>query len=102
MWKINHAILNQKVAHLGCGFSIAKVGVIMFNLATGTVIALAIDVLNIHNLKLARKLYQELNPKDILLGDRAFCAYAALISIKKLVCDAVFRRRVSTTTGRTL
>ncbi len=54
----------------GCGFPIAKIGVI-FSLATGAAVALCIDVLNTHDLKLARKLYQFLHPKDILLGDRA-------------------------------
>jgi hypothetical protein len=54
----------------GCGFPIAKIGVI-FSLATGAAIAVAINVLNTHDLKLARQLYQELNPSDVLLGDRA-------------------------------
>ena len=40
-------------------------------------------------------MYQFLHPKDILLGDRAFCAYADLISIKNLGCDAVFRKHQS-------
>ncbi len=57
---------NQKA---GCGFPIAKIGVI-FSLATGAAVALAIDVLNTHALK-ARKMYKELNPSDVLLGDRA-------------------------------
>jgi hypothetical protein len=82
----------------GCGFPIAKIGVI-FSLATGAAIALVIDVLNTHDIKLARKLYQFLNPLDILLGDRAFCAYADLISIKNLDCDAVFRKHQSRTTS---
>ena len=75
----------------GCGFPIAKIGVI-FSLATGAAIALAIDVLNTHDLKLARKLYSFLNPLDVLLGDRAFCAYADLVFIRNLGCDAVFRK----------
>jgi hypothetical protein len=79
---------------LGCGFPIAKISVI-FSLATGAAIALAIDVLNTHDLTLARKLYEFLKPNDILLGDRAFCAYADLISIKNLGCDAVFRKHQS-------
>lgn len=54
----------------GCGFPIAKIGV-LFSLATGAAVALFIDVLNIHDIQLARKLYKELNPKDVLLGDRA-------------------------------
>jgi hypothetical protein len=36
---------------------------------------------------------------DILLGDRAFCAYADLIAIKKLGCNAVFRKHQSRTTS---
>jgi hypothetical protein len=83
-----------KSQKLGCGFPIAKIGVI-FSLATGAAIALAIDVLNTHDLKLARNLYQVLNPLDVLLGDRAFCAYADLVAIKNLGCDAVFRKHQS-------
>ncbi len=75
----------------GCGFPIAKIGVI-FSLATGAAVALVIDVLNTHDIKLARKLYEFLNPLDILLGDRAFCASADIVAIKKLNCDAVFRK----------
>ncbi|MBN3926209.1 IS4 family transposase [Nostoc sp. NMS4] len=75
----------------GCGFPIAKIGVI-FSLATGAAVALCIDVLNTHDIKLARQLYQFLNPLDILLGDRAFCAYADMVAIKKINCDAVFRK----------
>ena len=54
----------------GCGFPIAKISVI-FSLATGAAIDLAIDVVNTHDLRLARKLDQFLNPLDVLLGDRA-------------------------------
>ncbi|MFN6455600.1 MAG: IS4 family transposase [Nostoc sp. EfeVER01] len=75
----------------GCGFPIAKIGVV-FSLATGAAIAVCIDILNTHDIKLARNLYKFLNPLDILLGDRAFCTYADLISIKNLNCDAVFRK----------
>lgn len=82
----------------GCGFPIAKIGVI-FSLATGAAVALVIDVLNTHDIKLARKLYQFLNPLDVLLGDRAFCAYADMVSIKNLNCDAVFRKHQARTTS---
>ncbi|MFH7024062.1 MAG: hypothetical protein ACHBN1_01305 [Heteroscytonema crispum UTEX LB 1556] len=75
----------------GCGFPIAKIGVI-FSLATGAEEALCIDILNTHDIKLARDLYQFLNPLDILLGDRAFCSYADLAFIKNKNCDAVFRK----------
>ncbi|WP_414543666.1 IS4 family transposase [Nostoc sp. CCY0012] len=75
----------------GCGFPIAKIGVI-FSLVTGAAVALCIDVLNTHDIKLARKLYSFLKPNDVLLGDRAFCAYADMFAIKQLNCDAVFRK----------
>jgi len=51
----------------GCGFPIAKIGVI-FSLVTGAAVALVIDVLNTHDIKLARQLYQFLNPLDLLVG----------------------------------
>ncbi|MFN6496324.1 MAG: IS4 family transposase [Nostoc sp. DedQUE01] len=81
----------------GCGFPIAKIGVI-FSLMTGAAVALCIDVLNTHDIKLARKLYSFINPNDVLLGDRAFCAYADMVSIKKLGCDVIFRKHQSRTT----
>ncbi len=71
----------------GCGFPIAKIGVI-FSLVTGAAVALCIDVLNTHDIKLARNLYSFLKPNDVLVGDRAFCAYADMFTIKKLDCDA--------------
>lgn len=75
----------------------AKIGVI-FSLVTGAAVALCIDVLNTHDIKLARKLYSFLKPNDVLVGDRAFCAYADMFTIKKFNCDAVFRKHQSRTT----
>jgi hypothetical protein len=62
------------------------------SLATGAAIALIIDVLNTHDVKLARRLYEFLNPDDVLLGDRAFCSYADLVFIRKRQAHAVFRK----------
>lgn len=81
----------------GCGFPIAKIGVV-FSLVTGAAVALCIDVLNTHDIKLARRLYSFLKPNDVLIGDRAFCAYADMFTIKNLDCDAVFRKHQSRTT----
>lgn len=78
----------------GCGFPIAKIGVI-FSIATGAAIGLVIDIFNTHDIQLARKLYKFLKPGDVLLGDRAFCAYADLIKIKSLDCDGLFRKHQS-------
>ncbi len=71
--------------------TIAKIGV-LFSLATGGAIALVIDVLNTHDVKLARRLYEFLNPGDVLLGDRAFCSYADLVFRQNYQADAVFRK----------
>lgn len=83
----------------GCGFPLAKIGV-LFSIATGAAIALAIDVFNTHDVKLARRLYQFLAPSDVLLGDRAFCSYADLVFIKNHGCDAVFRKHQGRQTQR--
>lgn len=45
------------------------------------------------------KLYNFLKKGDVLLGDRAFCAYADLVLIKSLDCDAVFRKHQSRKTS---
>lgn len=73
----------------GCGFPLAKIGA-LFSIATGAAVALAIDVFNTHDIQLARRLYEFLSPGDVLLGDRAFCAYADIFQIKNLGCDAIF------------
>lgn len=78
----------------GCGFPIAKIGV-LFSLATGAAMAIAIDALNINDIKLARKLYQFLRPLDVFLGDSAFCSYADFFWISQLGCDAVVRKNNS-------
>jgi|GEM_PF-1558752 len=75
----------------GCGFPIAKIGV-FFSLATGAAIAVVIDVLKTHDIKLARPLYDFLNPRDVLLGDRAFCSYADVVFVKNRQADVVFRK----------
>jgi hypothetical protein len=49
-------------------------------------------MLNTHDVKLARRLYEFLSPGDVLLGDRAFCSYADLVFIKNCQADAVFRK----------
>nr|WP_274517503.1 transposase [Fortiea contorta] len=75
----------------GCGFPIASICVI-FSLITGAATALAIDILNTNDLKLARRIYQFLNPLDILLGDSAFCSYADFFWISNNGCDAIVRK----------
>jgi hypothetical protein len=51
----------------GCGFPTAKIGA-LFSLATGVALALVIDVLNTHDVKLARKLYDVLKRARCSIG----------------------------------
>ncbi len=80
-------VSSQKV---GCGFPIAKIGV-LFSYATGAVMGIAIDIFNTHDINLARELTKYLEAGDILLGDRAFCAYSDICLWIKQGCDAVVR-----------
>lgn len=75
----------------GCGFPIASLCVI-FSLITGAATALSIDKLNTNDIKLARRIYQFLNPLDVLLGDSAFCSYADFCWVSNQGCDAVVRK----------
>lgn len=79
---------SQKV---GCGFPLAKI-MVLFSITTGAAIEIVIDVFKTHDIKLARVLYNYLNPGDIALGDRAFCAYSDIYFLQKQSCDAIFRK----------
>ncbi len=68
---------NQKVypqtskQKAGCGFPLAKLGV-LFSLNLKA-IAVIIEVFKTHDVKLARQLYENLDPGDVFLSDRACC-----------------------------
>jgi hypothetical protein len=89
-------LLNQKAypqpssQAFGCGFPIAKIGA-LFSITTGAAVAVVIDILNTHDIKLARQIYPFLSLGDVLLGDCVFCSYADIVFIKNKACDAVFR-----------
>ncbi len=89
--KIRLLTHNLIVKPVCCGFPIAKFGV-LFSLTTGAAVTVIVDILNTHGVKLARKLYQELDSGDILLGDRAFGSYADFVFVQNHSCDAVFRK----------
>ena len=74
----------------GCGFPLAKIGV-LFSYATGSVVGTVIDIFKTHDIKLARKLTDYLDAGDILLGDRAFCSYIDIYLWKKKGVDSVMR-----------
>ncbi len=74
----------------GCGFPLAKLGV-LFSLNLKA-IAVIIEVFKTHDVKLARKLYENLSPGDVFLSDRACCSYADIYFLQQRQCDAVIRR----------
>lgn len=73
--KIRRFILNPALNRLVVAFPSPKLVFYSVSLQVQKR-ALVIDVLNTHDVKLARRLYEFLNPNDVLLGDRAFCSYA--------------------------
>ncbi len=70
---------------------LAKI-MVLFSITTGAAIGIVIDVFKTHDIKLARVLYKYLNPGDIALGDRAFCAYSDIYFLQSQSCDAIFRK----------
>ena len=74
----------------GCGFPVAKI-VTMFSWATGAVRDVAIGVYRSSELILWRQLWGQLQPGDIVLGDRLYCAYSYLSELLQIRCDGVFR-----------
>lgn len=93
--KQNQAIYPQHSNQAcGCGFPIAKI-VVMFSLATGAVTDVLIAALKTSEVVLARQLYHNLLPRDVLLADRAFGTYVDLVSVQAQQADAVFRKHQS-------
>ncbi|MGK7887446.1 MAG: IS4 family transposase, partial [Crocosphaera sp.] len=88
--KNQKAYLQHGSQKKGCGFPLAKIGV-LFSYATGSVVGIVIDIFKTHDIKLARKLSDYLDPGDILLGDRAFCSYIDIYSWKNKGIDSVMR-----------
>jgi hypothetical protein len=74
----------------GCGFPVAKV-VAMFGWASGAVLQAAIGPWNEHELPLWRRLWNQLSPGDLLLGDRLYCTYADMVGLMHRGCDCVVR-----------
>ena len=59
----------------GCGFPVAHL-VMLFDLATGMLLRVTTSPLRTHDMSQSAHLSRELEPGDIVLGDRAFCSYA--------------------------
>ena len=75
----------------GCGFPVMRV-VALFSLATGTLLALAKDKLTVHERTLFRRLWERLEPGEVVLGDRGFNSFADLYWLGAGGVDSVMRK----------
>jgi len=74
----------------GCGFSLMKF-VVLFSLCSGAVLNVMLGNKHCHDLRLLRRLWDELKKGDILLGDRAYGEYTTLAGLPLQGVDAVAR-----------
>jgi hypothetical protein len=74
----------------GCGFPVARL-VALFDWATGALVDLAVDKLKVHEVHLARRLWDQLSPGEVLMGDRAFSSYGDLARLLARGVDSVCR-----------
>jgi len=74
----------------GCGFPIMKL-LALFSLASGSVVRVATGNLHDHDLRLLRKVWEDLKRGEILLGDRHFGDYTTLADGPRRGVDVVSR-----------
>ncbi|MEM1281436.1 MAG: IS4 family transposase [Cyanobacteria bacterium P01_H01_bin.152] len=76
----------------GCGFPIAQL-VVVFSLTTGVVIEALCATLSTSEIVMARQLYHQLQPDDVLLADSAFGSYVDMALVQAVRADGVFRKQ---------
>ncbi|WP_165075239.1 IS4 family transposase [Paludisphaera rhizosphaerae] len=74
----------------GCGFPVAKL-LALFHVETGMLLRMTTAPLRSHDMAGAGAISSELEPGDVLLGDRGFCSYAHLAILIGRGVFAVFR-----------
>jgi hypothetical protein len=74
----------------GCGFPVAK-WLALFDLTTGMLLRSAVAPLRTHEMSQSSAISRELQPGDLVLGDRGFCSYAHLAILTQRELHAVFR-----------
>jgi len=74
----------------GCGFPLMKF-VVLFSLCSGAVLNVMLGNKHCHDLRLLRRLWDELKKGDILLGDRAYGEYTTLAGLPLQGVDVVAR-----------
>jgi len=89
----------------GCGFPVANL-VGLFCWSTGALVHLAIDSRHVGELNLFRRLFQWLQPNDVVVGDRLYGNYYEMAALSARGVHAVCRinraRRVDFRRGRRL
>ena len=74
----------------GCGFPVAK-WLALFDLTTGMLLRSAAAPLRTHEMSRSSAISRELEPGDLVLGNRGFCSYALLALLTQRELHAVFR-----------
>jgi Transposase DDE domain len=74
----------------GCGFPVLKL-VVLFCLQSGAILQVMLGNLQAHDLRLFQRLWQQLKPGDILLGDRAWGEYTTVAGLPRQGVDVVAR-----------
>lgn len=74
----------------GLGFPILKL-VGLFDLASGALQSYATGTLQEHDATLFRTLWADLERGDVIIGDRAFCSYTTMASLRKKSVDGIWR-----------
>ena len=74
----------------GCGFPVLKF-VALLSLSSGAILNVILGSLRHHDLRLLRRLWDQLQKGDILLGDRAYGEYTTLAGLPKQGVDVVAR-----------
>ena len=89
----------------GCGFPVAK-WVALFDLATGMLLRVSVGPMRTHDLSKTPEVESDVQPGDVILGDRGFCSYAHIAMLVQCGVHAVFRMNqkqlVDFTPGRPL
>lgn len=74
----------------GCGLPLAHV-LTLFDAHTGLLLDMAVDPGSTHDLRRAHDLHPALREGDVVIGDRAFCAYTHLYALSEKKMHGVFR-----------
>lgn len=74
----------------GCGFPIMKF-LVLFSLASGAVLNVVMTGWRNHDLRLFRRVWDQLKAGDIILGDRAYGDYVTLARLPRQGVDVVTR-----------